>query len=127
MTATTTPIDTAQLVERYLAIWNETDSVARKALIASTWTEDAVYTDPMADVSGHDGIDGLVAAVQSQFPGLIFRRLGEVDAHHDYMRFAWEAGPADAGAVIAGTDVAGISDGRLRRVVGFLDLTPEMA
>ncbi len=126
MTATTLT-NTTQLVENYLAIWNETDAAARQALIAETWTEDASYTDPLADVSGHDGIDGLVAAVQAQFPGLVFRRLGEVDAHHQYLRFAWEAGPEGAEAVIAGTDAAVVADGRLRGVVGFLDLVPEMA
>ena len=124
---TTTTINETQIVDAYLAIWNETDSSARKALIADTWTEDASYTDPLADVTGHDGIDALVAGVQAQFPGLVFRRLGEVDAHHQYLRFAWEAGPEGAEALIAGTDAAVISEGRLRRVVGFLDRVPDMA
>ncbi len=124
---TTTTMNETQIVDAYLAIWNETDSTARKALIADTWTEDASYTDPLADVTGHDGIDALVAAVQEQFPGLVFRRLGEVDAHHQYLRFAWEAGPEGAEALIAGTDAAVISEGRLRRVVGFLDRVPDMA
>lgn len=125
MNATT--MDTTQLAESYIEIWNETDTAARKALIADTWTADASYTDPLADVTGHDAIDGLVAAVQAQFPGFVFRRLGEVDTHHAFLRFSWEAGPADGAAVVAGTDVALISNGRLRRVVGFLDLVPEMA
>ena len=124
---TTTTMNETQIVDAYLAIWNETDSTARKALIADTWTEDASYTDPLADVTGHDGIDALVASVQEQFPGLVFRRLGEVDAHHQYLRFAWEAGPKGAEALIAGTDAAVISEGRLRRVVGFLDRVPDMA
>ena len=124
---TTTTMNETQIVDAYLAIWNETDSTARKALIADTWTEDASYTDPLADVTGHDGIDALVAAVQEQFPGLVFRRLGEVDAHHQYLRFAWEAGPEGAEARIAGTDAAVINEGRLRRVVGFLDRVPDMA
>jgi hypothetical protein len=125
MTATT--MNATQIVDAYIAIWNETDSAARKALIAETWTEDATYTDPLADVSGHDGIDGLVAAVQGQFPGFVFRRLGEADAHHEFVRFSWEAGPQGAEGIIVGSDVALISDGRLRRVVGFLDLVPETA
>ncbi|MDQ2655417.1 MAG: nuclear transport factor 2 family protein [Chloroflexota bacterium] len=126
MTATMTT-DTTQLVESYIAIWNETDAAARKALIADTWAEDASYTDPLADVTGHDGIDGLVAAVQAQFSGFVFRKRGEVDAHHAFVRFSWAAGPADGEAVIAGTDVALVGEGRLRRVVGFLDLVPDMA
>jgi hypothetical protein len=121
-------MDAAQIVDAYIAVWNETDRPARQELIAGAWTEDASYTDPLADVTGHDGIDGLVAAVQAQFPGLVFRSLGEVDAHHAFFRFSWEAGPAGGEAVVAGTDVAMISDdGRLRRVVGFLDLVPETA
>lgn len=124
---TVTMIDAAQIVDAYLAIWNETESAARQALIAETWTEDATYTDPLADVGGHDGIDGLIGAVQAQFPGFIFRRLGEVEAHHDFVRFSWEAGPVDGEAVVAGSDVALMRDGRLHRVVGFLDRVPETA
>ena len=124
MTATT--LDATQIVDTYIAIWNEQESATRQVLIADVWTEDATYRDPMADVTGHDGISGLVAAVQAQFPGLVFRRLGDVDAHHEFVRFSWEAGPEGAAAVIAGTDVALVSDGRLRRVVGFLDLVPEL-
>ena len=125
MTATMT--DVVQIVDSYVAIWNEPDAAARLALIAEVWTEDASYTDPLADVSGHDGLNGLVDAAQAQFPGFAFRRLGEVDAHHEYIRFSWEAGPVNREPVVAGTDVAHIKDGRLHRVVGFLDLVPDMA
>jgi hypothetical protein len=121
---TATMIDVAQIVDGYIAVWNETDGAARQALIAAGWTEDVSYTDPMADVSGREALDGLVAAVQAQFPGFVFRRLGEVEAHHEFLRFSWEAGPADSEAVVAGTDVATLAGGRLQRVVGFLDVTP---
>ena len=124
---TATMIAVTQIVDNYIAIWNETDSAARQALISENWTEDATYTDPLAEVTGHEGIDGLVAAVQEQFPGFVFRQLGEAEAHHAFLRFSWEAGPADGEAVVAGSDVALIEDGRLRRVVGFLDLVPAMA
>lgn len=123
---TATMIDAAQIVDSYLAIWNETDRAARRALITDAWTEGATYTDPLAEVSGHEGIDSLVAAVQAQFPGFVFRRLGEVEAHHAFLRFSWEAGPAGGESVVAGSDVALIEDGRLRRVVGFLDLVPAL-
>jgi len=33
--------------ERYIDLWNETDAQSRKKLIASAWTEDATYVDPM--------------------------------------------------------------------------------
>lgn len=49
---------TATLVERYLAAWNETDADARAKAVALLWTEDGTYTDPMADVAGHEAPEG---------------------------------------------------------------------
>ena len=65
------------LVDRYLAIWNETNAAARRALIAKTWTETATYVDPLMRGEGHDGIDAMIAAAQAQFPGHSFAPLGE--------------------------------------------------
>jgi hypothetical protein len=113
------------VVERYLAVWNETDPARRRALIAQTWAEDASYHDPVMQGDGHAGIDTLVQGVQQQFPGFRFRQLGAADGHHSYVRFAWELGPADGPAPIAGSDIAVLApDGRVQRVVGFLDRVP---
>ena len=84
-------------------------------------------TDPLAAVSGHDGIAGLIGAVQAQFPGYVIRLADDgVDAHHDIGRFRWELVP-DAGGepVVVGFDVAvANADGRLSRVLGFIDKAP---
>ena len=66
-------MDAAKLVESYLETWNETDPNARRSAVASVWAEDAQYVDPLADVSGHDEISGLIGAVQQQAPGHLFR------------------------------------------------------
>ncbi|MGW5156564.1 nuclear transport factor 2 family protein [Nonomuraea wenchangensis] len=113
------------LVERYVAAWNETDAEARAKAVAALWTEDATYTDPMADVAGHDGIAAVIAGAQGMFPGLVFTP-GEVyDAHHHIARFTWHLGPADGEPVAVGFDVVELAeDGRIRRVLGFLDQVP---
>ncbi|MET8988971.1 nuclear transport factor 2 family protein [Nonomuraea wenchangensis] len=113
------------LVERYVAAWNETDAEARAKAVAALWTEDATYTDPMADVAGHDGIAAVIAGAQGMFPGLVFTP-GEVyDAHHHIARFTWHLGPADGEPVAVGFDVVELAeDGRIRRVLGFLDRVP---
>lgn len=114
-----------ELVERYLAVWNETDATRRGELIAQTWTENASYLDPLMEGRGHAAIDALVQGAQAQFAGFRFRRVGNVDSHHNYVRFAWELGPHDGPAPIAGSDVALLAaDGRLERVIGFLDRVP---
>lgn len=118
----------ADVVARYLAVWNETDATRRRELIAQTWTEDAHYLDPLMQGDGYAGIDALVLGVQHQFPGYRFRQVGAVDGHHSYVRFAWELGPEDGPAPIAGSDVASLaSDGRIQHVIGFLDRVPAEA
>jgi hypothetical protein len=118
--------DVTTIVERYFAIWNETDQAQRRVLIIQTWSDDASYLDPMLAGDGPDGIDAMIAAVQQQAPGHLFRQVGEVDSHHDRVRFSWELVGPDGGAPLyAGTDFGTLaSDGRLQTVVGFLDRVP---
>jgi SnoaL-like domain len=112
-------------VERYIASWNETDPQARRKLIGELWAPDASYIDPLAEAHGHDQIDGVIAAVQAQFPGLTFRLVGPVDAHHRQARFTWGLGPAGEAPLTIGFDVAVTTeDGRLTTVLGFLDKVP---
>ena len=56
------------IAEIYIAAWNETDARARRAMIADTWTADAIYVDPLAAVAGHDGLDALIAGVTPVLP-----------------------------------------------------------
>jgi hypothetical protein len=113
------------LIDRYLACWNETDSTARRDLITKTWADDASYIDPLVDAQGHDAIDAAIAATQGQFPGHVFALAGPVDAHHDVARFSWGLGRDGDEPLVIGSDVASVSaDGRLARVVGFLDKVP---
>jgi hypothetical protein len=113
------------IIERYLASWNETDPEARRALLRDVWADEASYVDPLAAVSGRDEIDATIAAVQAQFPGFTFTLVSPVDAHHRQARFNWGLGPAGAEPVIVGFDVAvAAQDGRLASVLGFLDKIP---
>jgi hypothetical protein len=115
----------SDLVERYLACWNETDPAARRALLDQTWTEDADYVDPMAEAHGVDAIDATIAAVQGQFPGFAFTQVGAVDGHHRQARFTWGLGPAGVEPIIVGFDVVVTADDdRICTVLGFLDKVP---
>ena len=117
--------DFDSVVERYLAAWNETGPARRRAAIDDLFAADVRYTDPLADVTGRAELDGLIAAVQQQFPGLVFAPAGPVDAHHDQARFTWGLGAPGAEAAVVGFDVAELdADGRIRRVFGFLDRVP---
>ena len=56
------------LIDRYIATWNETDAGRRHDLIAQTWSEGAQYLDPMLQGDGREGIDAMIAAVQERYP-----------------------------------------------------------
>ena len=117
--------DVQSVIERYIDAWNETDANRRREMIASVFSEDATYTDPLAAVRGHAAIDQFVAAAQAQFAGLQFSLAGPIDAHHDQARFTWHLGtPGAAEPVVIGFDVAVLNDGRVREVYGFLDKVP---
>ncbi len=94
------------LAQRYIDAWNETDPTARRAAVDELYSEDARYVDPLAVAEGREAIAATIGAVQSQFPGFVFRLAGSVDAHHDQARFGWELGPAGKEAPIVGFDVA---------------------
>ncbi|GAA5136748.1 nuclear transport factor 2 family protein [Pseudonocardia adelaidensis] len=122
---TTTPTATATVVQRYLAAWNASDPAERRAAIEAVFAPGARYVDPLADVTGAEAIDGLIAGVQEQFPGMVFGPVGDVDAHHDVCRFRWGLGPDGAEPLVIGFDVATVApDGRITGVQGFLDKVP---
>ena len=110
------------LIDRYIATWNEADGGRRRDLIAQTWAEGASYLDPMLQSEGREGIDAMIVGVQEKFPGHRFRRTGEVESHHDRVRFTWELAPEGGDAVVKGTDFGVVaSDNRLAAITGFFD------
>jgi hypothetical protein len=114
------------VAERYIATWNETDAEARAKAIAGLWTEDGEYTDPLASVTGHEGIAAVIAGAQEMFPGLVFTLGGPVDGNHNIARFTWNLAPEGAPEpVVIGFDVVALAeDGRIKSVYGFLDKVP---
>jgi hypothetical protein len=118
----------AQLVDRYIAMWNETDGKRRREIIAQVWTPDATYLDPALQGAGHAGIDAIVRSVHERFPGHRFRRTGEIDNHHDRIRFGWELAPENGPPVVGGVDFGVIAEGeRLQAITGFFNAAPGAA
>lgn len=115
--------DAAQIAQRYIDSWNETDVQRRAGLLAALWTEDARYVDPMMAGEGRAQIDALIAGVHQQFPGFRFALAGKPDGYGDKVRFSWTLGP-DGQSLVEGTDFGVVENGRLASVIGFLDKVP---
>ena len=115
-----------EIVDRYIAVWNEKDAQRRRELVDALWAQDGRYTDPLADARGREEIAGLIGAVQQQFPDFVFTLGGPVDTHHGQARFTWHLGPDEAPEpAVVGFDVAVLDgDGHIGSVYGFLDKVP---
>jgi hypothetical protein len=115
--------DVTTVVDAYIAMWNETDADARRAIVARAFGDDGTYLDPLMSGEGPDGIDAMVAGAQAQFPSVRFELVSGPDHHHDRVRFAWRmVGANGAGELARGVDFATLAgDGRLRSVTGFLE------
>ena len=118
MTTTDTNLD--QIIDTYFAMWNEPDRAARLDVIAQAWAPECHYVDPLNDVTGYDGLADMVDGVRAQFPGATLQRTGDIDAHHNVLRFPWSATSAEGDVIVAGIDVCVLADdGRLQALAGF--------
>src|SRR3954451_237315 len=115
--------DVNTVVDAYIAMWNERDPDARRAIVAEAWSPAATYLDPLMSGEGPDGIDAMVAGAQAQFPGQRFKLTAGPHHLHDRVLLAWRRVDKDGGAEVArGVDYATIDgDGRLRTATGFLE------
>ena len=105
----------------YIAAWNAAEG-DRKAAVEAAFAPGATYTDPLADVAGHDAIVALIGAVHAQFPDHTFRLVQPVDGHHRQARLTWAVEP---GEPVVGFDVVTLDEsGRITTVLGFLDKVP---
>jgi hypothetical protein len=114
--------DFQEIVNRYLATFNEADADRRRAEISALYSPDGKYTDPHVELKGPEQIDAFIASTQERFPGFEFRLGGPIDAHHNQARFQWHAGPTgEPEPAYVGFDVIVTDGGRVREVYGFLD------
>lgn len=113
-------------VERYFTAWNASSPEELAKAVASAFTEDGTYTDPLVEAKGHEGIAAAITGARQRFPGFTFELTGTPDAHHDLVRFTWDlVSVADGSAPAAGFDVITLADdGRITGVAGFLDRLP---
>lgn len=115
-------------VQRYFTAWNAATPEELVKAVASAFTEDGTYTDPLVETKGHDGIAAAINGAHQQFPGFEFKLTGQPEAHHNLVRFTWDlVFTADGSAPAAGFDVITLADdGRISSVSGFLDRLPEV-
>ena len=113
------------LVQNYIAVWNERDAGKHRQLIDSVFSDACVYIDPNDSVAGKDEIERLVKALQARVPDLRFTLAGHANAHHDQVLFGWTlAAPGASTPAATGVDMAVLDGDRIRKLHGFVNPRP---
>jgi len=89
------------LSDRYLAVWNETDPARRRERIEALWAPGGATTHRLLEARGYDAIVQRVAGANEKWvrEGGFEFRTGEVQAHNEVVRLAWEMVRPDTGEV----------------------------
>lgn len=136
-------INPTELVERYVALWNEPDPERRRAEVHALWTEEGGqillppeeireraaalgFFDSVLEARGHSALERRAAVAYEEFiapGGFTFRQRGGVTQLGDVVRLEWELAPLDGGpATGGGTEFVLLSpDGRIRTDYQFID------
>ncbi len=119
-------IDTAELVSRYVALWNEADPERRREAIAGLWAKEAVHRTRSLEARGHEALEQRIGDAHARFvrPGdFSFAPAGDVDGHHDGVKFHWQMVRTLDGAVVSvGFDFLLLDgDGRIRADYQFIE------
>jgi SnoaL-like domain len=104
-----------------LAMWTETDGIARRAAIESHFADDVRFFDPDGEFSGFDGIEAFSNSLQSRFPGARFALAGPPQMIGGAIRAFWHFGPADNPQAATGMDFVLLKEGRVQVLYAFLD------
>jgi hypothetical protein len=130
-----------ELVDRYIAVWNEPSAAVRQDAVRALWAEDGVHIlqppEEVVKIAGRPGVgltatfqarghDELVMRVDSAYEEFVatgqmtFRRRDDVVQLHDMVRFSWEAVSGDE-VVGGGSDVLLLdAAGRIRADYQFV-------
>src|SRR5438552_15442272 len=84
--------DINKVARGYIELWNERTASRRREMLATHWTSDAKYVDPLMSGDGLDGVDALIVGVQQRFPEFKFKLIGESYGFVDHFRLSWGLG-----------------------------------
>ena len=118
-----------RLIDRYVAMWNETDPERRQELIAELWSEDCLHSNKRAEWRGHAAMMERVTGSYEKSirgGGYRFEAMGNTEGYRNVVRFNWYMRPADGGPIAAkGFDLLVLEDdGRIAADYQFIDPMP---
>jgi len=104
------------VLDKHLKAVNELDREKRRVLFAEVYDPHIHFVDPQGIANGLAELEQLYDGLHKQFPGFVFRDVGEAEAHHGVARIHWELVKAGASVKPTGDDFIKIKDGKITEV-----------
>ncbi|MGF6348627.1 hypothetical protein [Variovorax sp. W2I14] len=119
----------AELADRYVAVWNETDAAARRDAIASLWVPEGEHYVRTLQAKGYEALQQRVTSSHEKNvrgAGFRFVATGDAQALHNAVMFHWQMVPAAGGPMAAlGLEFLVLApDGRIAIDYQFILPTP---
>jgi hypothetical protein len=109
-------LEIEELVQRFVAVWNETDPAARRATIETLWAPDGRHLMGQQDVQGYDALEARVIASHERSVvqgGNIFRPATAIQTLPEIVKFRWDMVRKDGGELVsAGVGLLRLDDKR---------------
>jgi len=85
-------IDMDDLVDRYVAVWNESDAAVRRQRIRALWAPEGRTCYRLLDAQGYEAIEARVVGSWEKWlqPGSHAFRPVQAAMHHDVVKFDWQ-------------------------------------
>jgi hypothetical protein len=118
--------DYEQLMRSNLsAVFSEQEPDSRIRAIEELYVTDPTLYEPVEIVRGRQAISDTVGRLLASLPsGFAFTVAGPAVGHHDMCCVQWRGGPPGDPAMISGSDVVQLEDGKIKSIYVFIDPTP---
>jgi hypothetical protein len=101
------PAAPQDLADRYAAVWNEADPIARRAGIEALWCADGEHYSRMLEACGYDALEKRVTGAYEKWVrglGHRFRAAQNVQTLRNMVTFNWEMIAADSEVLAVGLE-----------------------
>ncbi len=120
-------MDTQAIVDAYGAAWNETDEQKRRELLEQSWSDNAVYQDPLGRAEGREALVAHIGGFHQMMPGNTIDATSAADVYGSVVRFAWVMRDDKGETALEGMDFGEFApDGRLASITGFFGPFPQL-
>ena len=101
------------MLANLFAVFNERDPERRSLAIATTYTDDVIWTDPDGTTQGREALSERAQKLLDRLPDLVFSAAGPVHVSRDLGLLAFNMGLPEQPPAVSGIDAALVRGGRI--------------